>query len=188
MAKCYGMDPSEGMLEKAKRKNPSIVFKVGSHKMFPFEDKFFDLIYMTDVIHHIPNLDRLFVNLYSKIDTNGRICILTESHEQIETRWYNEFFPSLLMNEKARYPDIEEIKKCAEQNGLVNYKNNIRLGSPEIIVNDNFIKMVEEKNYSMFKLLKENEFKTGLKCLKERQGGHVDNSKHGETLMWLKIA
>ena len=46
--------------------------------------------------------------------------------------------------------------------------------------------MVEEKNYSMFRLLEENEFKNGLEKLKEDINKIVKTKDAGESLLWLK--
>ena len=49
---------------------------------------------------------------------NKLICIVTEAHHQIENRFYNKYFPSLIKNEKNRYPDIDTIIKYANFNSL----------------------------------------------------------------------
>ena len=53
-ARVYGVEPSEGMREKARQKNTSLNVVEGNHINIPFEEKFFDFIYMTYVIHHVP--------------------------------------------------------------------------------------------------------------------------------------
>jgi SAM-dependent methyltransferase len=109
------------MRQIAQNKNPEIVIKDGNHEDIPFNDCFFDFIlFMTDVIHHIPDLDLLFSSFHRKLKESALVCILTSSHKQIEARWYNEYFPSLSENKKRRYPDIEEIITKAKNNGLSN--------------------------------------------------------------------
>lgn len=183
---CFGVEPSDGMREKALQKNPGITIVNGDHAHIPFEDGFFDFIYMTDVIHHIPDLNRLFCTLNKKLKKNGTICILTESHEQIETRWFNRYFKSLIQIEKSRYPDISEIVNSAKTNGLTLIENQIRYYKGNYIIDSVFIKTVEEKNYSMFRLLDNTEYNEGLAKIKTDKGKTVESMNHGETLVWLQ--
>lgn len=181
----YGIEPSDGMREKAIAKNPELDIRKGDHSNISFEDNYFNFIYLTDVIHHIPDLEILFYNLYNKLAANGCICILTESHKQIEKRWYNVYFPSLIKIEKKRYPDIPKIYSYAKKAGFIILEPDIRKDNLNKIVDENFIKMVEEKNYSMFKLLDEIEFNSGLKDMKKDLGKTVSIKGHSETLVWL---
>lgn len=62
-AKAYGIDISEKNIEKAKLRYPDIVFKVCDGASIPFEDNFFDFIFMHAVTVHIP---RRFTKSYVK--------------------------------------------------------------------------------------------------------------------------
>jgi ubiquinone/menaquinone biosynthesis C-methylase UbiE len=183
---CYGLEPSVGMREKAREKNQKLTIVDGNHENIPFENNFFDCIFMTDVIHHVPDLDILFKNLLKKIKQNGLICIVTESWKQIENRWYNQYFPSLDGNEKNRYPDIEKIVNCAEENGFVFDTLEIKKNPEENRIGEVFIKMVEQKNYSMFRILEPNEYENGLKRLKQDIGKTIITKDAGESIIWLK--
>jgi len=66
-AHVYGIDPSEGMLSKARQKNSRIVFQQGTAEDIPLEDNFFDFVYMTDVIHHVGDIDRMFTEIHRVI-------------------------------------------------------------------------------------------------------------------------
>jgi ubiquinone/menaquinone biosynthesis C-methylase UbiE len=159
---CYGLEPSFGMRQEAIKKNPGLVILEGNHENIPFEDSFFDFIYMTDVIHHVPDINLLFKNINNKLRQNASVCILTESWEQIENRWYNQYFPSLANNEKKRYPDIDKIVQSALQNGFQLETIDLKQNPEKNIIDKRFIQMVEEKNYSMFRILEEREYEIGL--------------------------
>jgi ubiquinone/menaquinone biosynthesis C-methylase UbiE len=45
--KCYGLEPSVGMREKAHKKLPNLLIVEGNHDNILFENNFFDYIYMT---------------------------------------------------------------------------------------------------------------------------------------------
>jgi SAM-dependent methyltransferase len=182
----FGLEPSDGMREKANAKNPGVRIEKGDHSRIPFESEHFDFIYMTDVIHHVCDLNLLFESLFSKLKRGALACIVTESWEQIEARWYNCYFPSLPANEKARYPDIAEIAQCARMAGFgllsVDVKDNAGLH----IIDDAFLRMVGEKNYSMFRMLSEAEYESGYAAMRRDTGKSFSSPGAGESLIWLE--
>ena len=44
---------------------------------------------MTDVIHHVPDVDRMFEEIERVLKYEGKLCIVTESHVQIDDRFYH---------------------------------------------------------------------------------------------------
>jgi len=183
--KCHGIEPSAGMREKACIKNPGLIIVEGNHETMPFEDNFFDFIYMTDVIHHVPDLDSLFKNLSKKAKDKGKICIKSQSWKQIEKRWFNRYFPSLEEIEKKRYPNIDAIIDAAKNYELILEKIEIMKYPEENKIDELFIRNVEEKNYSMFRLLDDPEFKDGLAKLKNDIDKIIIEREAGESLVWL---
>lgn len=185
-AKIYGVEPSDGMREKAIAKG-GIVVKKGDHTHIPYEDCFFDFVYMTDVIHHVPDLNMMFAEIGRVMKPDGFICILTESHKQLETRWWVKHFPTTVDVEKHRYPDILHIIQAAATAGLCAYKTVTTDAEQEIVVTEEFIKLAENKGYSMFHLIDEADYQKGLAALKaDFENNIIINSSHGETLVWLR--
>lgn len=97
-AEVYGVEPSDGMREKALRKG-NIIIKKGDHKCIPYEDDLFDFIYMTDVIHHVPDLQAMFTEFGRVLKPNGLICIVTESYRQLENRFWVKYYNSKSRNQ-----------------------------------------------------------------------------------------
>ncbi len=182
----YGLEPSDEMRARSIAKNPGLRIEKGDHSFIPFEDALFDFIYMTDVIHHVPDLDLLFENLARILPSGGLACVVTESWAQIDARWYNAFFPSLVGIEKARYPDIVEIARRAKMAGL----DTAGMDSlPQLVpgvIDANFLRLVGERNYSMFRLLAEAELETGLAAMGTELGGIFVTPEAGLTLVWLQ--
>lgn len=185
-ARVYGVEPSEGMREKARQKNASLSIVEGNHENIPFEENFFDFIYMTDVIHHVPDINRMFEEINRVLVGEGKLCICTQSHNQIENRFYVKYFPSTAIVDKKRYPDVDVIKTVGEKNGL-RYLKNIIMGEGDIInVDMDFVELVRNKGYSMFHLIPEEEYEKGLLKLEEdmnKSGLAVKIS--GDSLVWF---
>lgn len=185
-SKCYGVEPSEGMLIKAKEKNPKLIIEQGDHSHIPFPKHSFDFVYMTDVIHHMPDLTQMFREIHRVLKSLGKLCIVTESHAQIENRFYNRYFPSLVKNEKQRYPDVQDIVHEAERAGFHLDFLETRPAPESATVSVALIRTVEEKNFSMFRLLSEEEHEQGLQRLKVELDAKYENQGAGETLIWLE--
>ena len=186
-AEVYGVEPSDGMREKAKAKESNAVFVKGSHAYIPFEGDYFDFIYMTDVIHHVPNIGIMFNELARVLKVGGKICIVTESHKQIENRCFVKYFPSTALVDKERYPDIDEIINEAIAHSLGHIKNTIRDENRETLITSDFLELVRNKGYSMFHLIPNDEYLQGLNQLEQDLlSGPIKCISSGETLIWLK--
>jgi ubiquinone/menaquinone biosynthesis C-methylase UbiE len=186
--KCYGVEPSTGMRARAKEKNPRLIIEEGDHSKIPFSNSFFDFIYMTDVIHHVPDLRLMFITLKEALKPTGKLCIITESHAQIKGRFYNRYFPSLSENEMRRYPDVAKIISCAKSADFTLVSLDVREAPASSVVSASLVKTVEEKNFSMFRLLNDNEYASGLEKLKKDLGTVYENRGAGDSLIWLERA
>jgi len=184
-SRCYGVEPSEGMRIRAKEKNTELIIEPGDHGKIPYPDDFFDFAYMTDVIHHVPDLGRMFQTIRKVLKQQGKLCVVTESHAQIEARFYNKYFPSLAKNEKRRYPDIQDIVHQAEAVGFRLCSVEIRPAPASAVVSAPLVRTVEEKNFSMFRLLSDEEHANGLERLKRDLGTVYETKSAGDSLIWL---
>lgn len=181
----YGVEPSDGMREKALAKGVDV--RRGDHSSIPFEDDFFDFIYMTDVIHHVPDMKMMFAEFCRVLKPGGLVCILTESHRQLETRFWVKYFPTTIAVEKNRYPDIPDIINAAKAVGFNVHKVVTTDSDSEFKITDEFVKLVENKGYSMFRLIKEGDYQTGLATLrKDFEDKTIICNHHGETLLWFR--
>ncbi len=121
----YGIDPSEGMLAKARQKNTLVLFQQGSAAHIPMLDGFFDFAYLTDVIHHVPNILEMIQEIRRVLKPQGKLCIVTQSHRQIALRPTAQFFPGTVAIDQARYPDIPAIVAVGQLGGLSFLKQEI---------------------------------------------------------------
>jgi ubiquinone/menaquinone biosynthesis C-methylase UbiE len=182
----HGIEPSEGMIRKAREKNSQIVFKQAAAEVIPFEDNFFDFVYMTDVIHHIPDIRRMFSEIQRILKPQGKVCIFTQSHRQIEKRPIAQFFPGTVRVDKERYPDIDEVIAAAQFGHLRYLKQETLFEGEPIELGADYLELIRKKGYSMLHLLTEQEYQTGLSQLESAlQNGPIPAKLAGETLVWF---
>lgn len=182
----YGIEPSEGMINKARQKNSQVTFKQATAEDIPFEDNLFDFVYMTDAIHHIPDIRKMFLEIQRILKPQGKVCIATQSHQQIESRPIAQFFPGTVRVDKERYPDIDEVIAAAQFGGLVYLKQEILFEQEAVELGTGFLELARKKGYSMLHLLTEQEYQTGLSKLENAlQNGPMQAKAAGETLVWF---
>jgi ubiquinone/menaquinone biosynthesis C-methylase UbiE len=182
----YGIDPSEGMIEKARKKNSHIVFQRGSAEEILWACDFFDFIYMTDVIHHIPDIHRVFLEIQRVLKSSGKVCIVTQSHRQIQARPIAKFFPGTVRVDRERYPNIHEILDAAYSAGLLFLKQETLFEGDAIELNEEYLELVRKKGYSMLHLIPEEEYQAGYLHLdRALQNGPIQARSAGETLVWF---
>ena len=183
----FGVEPSDGMREKAIAKQMDITFLKGDHTGIPVDDNIIDLLYMTDVIHHVPDLRSMFSEFYRVLKSDGRICILTESHKQIESRFWSAYFPATVTAEQNRYPDIDIIIASANKCGLILDEIETTDHPYQTQITPEFINLVENKGFSMFRLISDEDFDSGLSGLKrDFEKNIIIDTNHGESFIWLK--
>ena len=184
----YGVEPSAGMLEKARHKNNHITFKIGQADNIPFDNDFFDFVYMTDVIHHVPDINAMFAEIWRVLKPGGMGCIVTQSHQQIEARPIARYFPGTARVDKERYPDIDEIIQAASTQGFTQTKGEI-LSEESVELDNGYLELVRKKGYSMLHLISDEEYRAGLKALEQALGnGPVVVQPSGATLVWFTKA
>ena len=184
-AKVYGVEPSMGMLAKARRKNEYIIFKRGQADDIPFDSAFFDFAYMTDVIHHIPDIKAMFSELWRVLKSDGKGCIVTQSHQQIEARPIAHYFPGTARVDKERYPDIDEIIEVASAQGFIQIMGEALL-EESLELDVSYLELVRKKGYSMLHLISDEEYQVGLKVLEHMlQNGPITVKPSGSTLVWF---
>ena len=54
--KLYGVDLSENCVDYARKKYPQVLFSVGDIEHLDFSDEFFDVVFLTSVLHHFPDM------------------------------------------------------------------------------------------------------------------------------------
>lgn len=167
-ASVYGVDQSEGMLEKAAAKDSKVKFTTGNAVTLEgFEDNYFDVIYMIDVIHHIKDIKTMFENIYRVLRKEGTVFIFTDSYENIRKRLTTKYFPETLEVEFNRYQSTEEIVEAMKENSFNNIKaDNLDVGCDEE-AGEKLIKIAEKQGYSMFNLISQEAINRGIERLKE---------------------
>lgn len=183
----YGVEPCKEMIMYAQKQNPDITIKFGNHLSIPYPDNFFEYVYMTNVVHQIPDLSIMYKEICRVLKPNGILCICTENRSQLLSKYWIKYFPSIIIKDLQRFPSISKLKKEAKKQQFSTMKITF-VGEKKWSHITKFILLqIWERSMSVLNLISDNEYKAGVqKMLKAYQKGKVHYSKRGYTFLWFK--
>lgn len=165
-----GVEPSAGMREKAREKAgalaPEAEWLPGSAASIPAGDGAFDLVYMTDVVHHVPDLKAMFAEAARVLAPGGLFAIASQSHAQIAVRPVARFFPETVQADRARYPSSERLEAAAAPAGLAFLGDEAYGEGEPVLVDGSFLELAERKGYSVLAAISEESYARGLASLR----------------------
>lgn len=182
------LDIDRNMRETAKNRT-GVDVKAGSHLDIPFEDDIFDSVMLIAMIHFIDDLDRLFKNLYRVCKNNGRVVIVTQSHDQVDARFYNKYFPSLAGIDKRHYHELSAIIDTAEASGFYALPIQEYAVGTDLTVDIKYFNLIKDKSFYVLRRLPDDEFNEGLKQFEaemEHCGGEFTAKFVGWTIITLQ--
>ena len=114
----YGAEPSEVMLEEAKRKSSCVEWVQAPAENLPFENEFFGGALATLTIHHWKSLEKGFAEIYRVLKKKSSFVIFTSFPEQMEGYWLNHYFPNMLKDSMQVMPAREKVEAALDSAGF----------------------------------------------------------------------
>jgi ubiquinone/menaquinone biosynthesis C-methylase UbiE len=123
-AKVIGIDPSQSMLAAARAKpaNAWVEFRLAPAERLPLADRSADMVFMSMVLHHLPDKEAAARECCRILRAGGRFCMRTCTRDILYPQ--SRFFPGMLAMVKADLPSAADIivlfeavglKRCAHQ-------------------------------------------------------------------------
>jgi len=158
----WGIDPSEGMLARAKERSGDIHLQVGRAEVLEFPPNFFDLVFSVDVIHHVEDHLAYFREAYRVLAVGGKLCTVTDSEWIIRHRQpLAIYFPETVQPELDRYPCVSELWHLMELVGFIGAIEE-RVEFPYKLTD---AQAYRDKAFSALHLIPEDAFWRGLECM-----------------------
>ncbi len=116
---CWGLDPSQEMLARARQRAPAAALVRGRAEELPFAAASLDLVFSVDVIHHVAGRAEAFREAYRVLRPGGMVCTATDSEWIIRHRRpLAVYFPETVAVDLARYPRLAELARLMAQAGF----------------------------------------------------------------------
>lgn len=117
-----GIDPSQNMLNEAKKKSSHIEWNIGTAEQTGLHSESIHGITACLTIHHWNNLDLAFTELYRVLKPNSKIVIFTSTPKQMSGYWLNHYFPEMLNDSISQMPELANVKLALAKAGFLNIK------------------------------------------------------------------
>jgi ubiquinone/menaquinone biosynthesis C-methylase UbiE len=156
---CWGVDPSEEMLARARERSSSVHFQAGRAETLDLPPDFFDLVFSVDVIHHVGDRPAYFRAAHRALRPGGQICTVTDSEWIIRRRQpLSVYFAESVPLELARYPRIAALRDLMARAGL----GEIVEATVEFAYHLSDIQAYRDKAFSSLHLISEAAFRRGI--------------------------
>lgn len=109
--KFCGIDPSATMLEKARLKNPDILFMQATAENIPLADNAIDGCIATFTMHHWSDIKAGLTELHRVLKHGTRFVTLSFTHQQMRGYWLCHYFPKMIERSMQTIPDESAMKQ-----------------------------------------------------------------------------
>lgn len=167
-AKVYGIDPSSKMLMIAKQNiiSPMLEFIKSSAENIPLGDDIADMLFLSQVYHHIQNKIKAVCEFKRILKKDGFLCIRTSTTDTLDCYLYLRFFPEARKIDLVNLPSRKEIQKFFHTKGFELTCHTI----VNQIFAENLNKYFEKislRGFSDIEAITDEEFQQGLSRLKK---------------------
>jgi ubiquinone/menaquinone biosynthesis C-methylase UbiE len=113
-----GIDPSRKMMDRARRKPAAanVTYKQGSAEAIPLADACADLIFMSQIYHHLSDPAAVARECHRVLGRNGFVCIRSGTRELDFPQ--RHFFPELEPMIESELPSGDEIERVFVEAGF----------------------------------------------------------------------
>jgi ubiquinone/menaquinone biosynthesis C-methylase UbiE len=171
-AKVLGIDASERMLAVARAKHDDgrVEFRQASAEKLPLADGSIDMVFMSMVLHHLPDRPATARECRRILRDKGRLCVRNCTRNIVYPQ--SRFFPGMLPMVKAELPSSEDVVALFAAAGL-------RSRAREIVTHtvagswQEFADKLALRADSFLARLPDSEFESGLVALRAYASGRA---------------
>jgi SAM-dependent methyltransferase len=171
-ARVFGLDAEPGMLAVARaRKVPGLVFKQGHAERMPFKDGWFERATMI-LVCHLVERPAVFAEIHRVLGEEGVLVLATFEPGYFPRYYLNEYFPSLLEIDLARFPSGEQLERELAATGFPEIEVEA-FDREAVISRSDALARIRGRHISTFDLIGEEEYRRGLERAERELPGEI---------------
>jgi len=188
-APVVGVEPAANMRSTAEAKpHPTAVrFVDGSANNIPLEEGSADLVFMSQVFHHLVDRDAALLEIRRVLAPRGRLCLRQTTRENLDSYFYQRFFPEAREVDERRLPSRDALTNLARSCG---YRvAAIETMSYEIAATAaDYVAKIATRAYSDLECISDESFRNGLNALRSYFGAFQDFTRLAENDLFIFVA
>ncbi len=181
-----GVEPAANMcaMAEAKAHSGAVRFVDGTVDRIPLESGSADLVFMSQVLHHIEDRRAGFREIRRVLSPAGRLGVRQTTRENLESYFYQRFFPEARALDEERLPYREELLGLANQSGF-------RLIALETLRHEiadtalDYVEKIALRTYSDLEYIPDAAFRDGLIAFRNYSLAHPDFPRFAENDLHL---
>ena len=185
-AQVLGVEPAANMrvTADAKPRPPSVRFVQGQAESIPLEDGMADLVFMSQVLHHLTDIPKALFEIRRVLKLNGTLCVRQTTRENLDSYFYQRFFPAARAVDERRLPSRDELGRVARSCGfravaIETLSHQIAASATE------YVDKIALRTYSDLECIDDAAFHEGLDSLREHSSAHPDFPKLAENDVFI---
>jgi ubiquinone/menaquinone biosynthesis C-methylase UbiE len=185
-APVLGVEPAANMRAAAEAKpHPAGVrFVEGRADRIPLEDGAAGLVFLSQVMHHVADAPAALREVRRVLRPAGRLCVRQTTRENLDSYFYQRFFPEARAVDERRLPSRGGLLKLAGTCGFRRVA--VEALRHEIAATaDDYVAKVELRAYSDLESIPEAAFRAGLDALRAHCAANPDHPKFGENDLFV---
>ncbi len=157
-----GVEPSLAMLSVAESQSaPNIEWKQGQAENIPLENQLVDLVFMSQVFHHLIHPPQALREINRVLTSAGYLAIRNGTREYNKELKWLEFFPEALEIEDKRTPSQQELREsvCSQSFELISQRTIYQLFAAS---HEEYFEKISQRGLSALIVISDAAFQGGL--------------------------
>jgi ubiquinone/menaquinone biosynthesis C-methylase UbiE len=185
-AQVIGVEPAANMLAIAATKphSRSVRFVQGRADHIPLRDGGVDLVFMSQVFHHLTDSPTALREIHRTLKPVGSLCIRQTTRENLDSYFYQRFFPDARAVDERRLPSRAELLRLTRS-------SQYRLVAVETLrheiasTNVDYVDKIALRTYSDLECIGDTSFHEGLDALRKYCFAHPAHPKFAENDLFV---
>jgi SAM-dependent methyltransferase len=178
-AHVIGVDQEPRMLEVAREtdRDKRVDWRSGTAYRLPIADQSVDLVFMAMLVHLLKQRTRAFREAARVLRPAGQLSIWTFTPGHIENYYLNDFFPSIRVIDRGRFPPPSRLERELRVAGLQQVTTSTDVDEGEVSL-ATVVDRVRGRYISTLSLLPPAEYRQGLQRLEEMLASDPTQTRH----------